>query len=167
MALLHGALSDSVLAAFYEAYRHLGDGMLEKHCASALEDELRTRGHEVGREVSVGVWYKGRLLGTQRLDMIVDGKLVIEVKSMDALHPSAHRQLLNYLRVTMLEVGLPLNFGPKPTFKRVVFTNDRKRQGVEERRRLAEPSVLQSATSASTEGMDAGLAATKAGPSPK
>lgn len=129
MPLLHRELTDSVLAAFYESYRHVGDGLLEKHCATALESELRDRGHVVDREVSVAVWYKGMQLGTQRLDMIVDGRLVIEVKSMEALHPSAHRQLLNYLRVTALEVGLLLNFGPRPSFKRVVLTNDRKPHG--------------------------------------
>lgn len=129
MPLLHAELSRSVLGAFHEVYDHVGYGMLEHLCSTALEDELRARGHIIGRGVTVGVHYEGRQIGTQRLDMVVDDTLVIEVKAVEVLHPSAFRQLLNYLRVTRYEVGLLLNFGPKPTFKRVLYTNDRKPHG--------------------------------------
>lgn len=90
---------------------------------TALERELRRRGHKVARELSVRVRYKGEELGAQRLDMVVDDVLVIEGKSTQALHPSATRQLYNYLRATNLELGLLLHFGPKPQFYRVICQN--------------------------------------------
>jgi GxxExxY protein len=85
--------------------------------------ELKKRGHDVGREVGVQVTYDGEQLGTQRLDIVVDGKVVVETKSTYDLHRSAERQLYNYLRATNLEVGLILHFGPRPQFYRVVCLN--------------------------------------------
>jgi len=64
--------------------------------------------------------YKGEELGTQRLDMIVDDKLVVETKSTYELHKAAVRQVYNYLRATRLEVGLLLHFGPEPKFYRLI-----------------------------------------------
>lgn len=124
--LLHGALTKSVIESFYESYDHLGYGFLEHLCARALDDELRARGHRVAREVSVPVHYKGREIGTQRIDMIVDDVLVVEVKAIEALTPASFRQVHNYLRATRLELGLILNFGPRPSFQRVIYTNDHK-----------------------------------------
>lgn len=128
MALLHGALTQSVLGAFHESYDHLGFGFLESVCTLALAEELRLRGHHVAREVVVDIAYKGQPLATQRLDMIVDDVLIVEIKAMDALHPSAFRQIRNYLRATHLELGLVLNYGPRPTFRRVIFSNAYKRR---------------------------------------
>lgn len=92
----------------------------------AMERELRHRGHAVAREVGVRIMYKGEHLTTQRLDMIVDDRLVIEMKSTHQLHPAALRQLQNYLRSTTLEIGLLLHFGSVARFHRLIFTNDRK-----------------------------------------
>lgn len=126
MTLLHGALTDSVIAAFYQVYNHLGPGFLESLYTLALERELRARGHRIGREVAVPVYYRGELLGRHRLDLIVDDVLVVEVKAVDRVHPAVFRQLRGYLRSTRLELGLILNFGPRPQFERVLYTNDRK-----------------------------------------
>jgi GxxExxY protein len=122
--LLHEELTHSVIAAFYEVYNTLGSGFLEGLYLTALERELLKRGHKVSRELAVRVTYKGEELGSQRLDMVVDDVLVIEAKSTHALHPSASRQLYNYLRATNLELGLLLHFGPKPQFYRVICEND-------------------------------------------
>ncbi len=92
---------------------------------SALERELRDRGHSVARELGVWVMYKGQHLATPRLDLVVDGKLIVEVKSGQNLPPVAIRQLFNYLKSTSLEVGLLLHFGPQPKFYRQVRSNDR------------------------------------------
>lgn len=124
-ALIEGALSRSVIGAFYDVYNTLGAGFLEHLYVRALERELLKRHHTVAREVSVHVTYKGESLGLQRLDMIVDEKLVVEVKSTPQLNRNATRQLHNYLRATDLEVGLLLHFGPKPGFFRVISTNQR------------------------------------------
>ena len=121
--LLEESLTRSVIGAFYEVYNHLGFGFLESLYASALERELLEREHDVRREFCVRVMYKGQELGVQRLDMIIDNKLVVETKSSAELHKSATRQLYNYLHATNLEVGLLLHFGPQPTFHRVICRN--------------------------------------------
>ena len=124
--LIEDELTQSVIGAFYEVYNTLGFGYLEHVYIRAMERELSARGHKVAREVSVQVMYKGEVLATQRLDMIVDDKLVVETKSTHQLHPTALRQLQNYLRATTLEVGLLLHFGPAARFHRLIVTNDRK-----------------------------------------
>ena len=123
--LIEGALTDSVIGAFFEVYNVLGFGFLEHLYSMALERELLARGHCVARESGVRVLYKGHELGTQRLDMIVDEKLVVEIKSTSQLHKAAPRQVYNYLRATNLEVGLLLHFGPEPVFFRLISRNTR------------------------------------------
>jgi GxxExxY protein len=121
--LLEEELSRSVIGAFFEVYNHLGFGFLEHLYVMALERELLLREHHVAREVSVRVMYKGDELGVQRLDLIVDEKLIVETKASYELHKSATRQLYNYLRATNLELGLLLHFGPRPSFYRVISRN--------------------------------------------
>jgi GxxExxY protein len=118
--LVEEKLTHSILGAFFEVYNALGYGFLEHLYIMALERELLARGHAVAREVGVLVTYKGEELGYQRIDMILDGKVIIEAKSTRELHDSAPRQLRNYLRATGLEVGLLLHFGPEPKFFRLV-----------------------------------------------
>jgi len=121
--LVEERLTHSVIGAFFEVYNTLGFGFLEHLYVRALERELVARGHAVGREVGISVRYKGEELGTQRLDMIVDGRLVVETKSTYELHKAAPRQVYNYLRATQLEVGLLLHFGPQPRFYRLLCRN--------------------------------------------
>lgn len=109
-------LTHSVIGAFYEVYNHLGFGFLEHLYVMAMERELRGRGHRVGREVGVRIMYKGEELGVQRLDMIVDDKLVVEIKSTATLHKEAGRQVYNYLRASNLEIGILLHFGREARF---------------------------------------------------
>jgi GxxExxY protein len=118
--LVEGKTTRSIVGAFYEVYNTLGFGFREHIYILALERELIARGHDVAREVCVTVWYKGEELGQQRLDMIVDGKVVVETKSTYVLPSGAQRQVLNYLRATTLEVGLLLHFGPEAKFYRFV-----------------------------------------------
>ena len=121
--LLEEALTRSVIGAFFEVYNTLGYGFLEHLYVTALERELIGPGHAVARQVCIRVFYKEHDLGDQRLDMIVDQKLVVEVKSTQALHRRAPRQVYNYLRATNLEVGLLLHFGPEPSFYRLISRN--------------------------------------------
>ena len=118
--LIEHEITHEIIGAFYDTYNALGFGFLEHVYALALERELTARGRTVRREVSVPVMYKGELLTTQRLDMIVDDKVVVEIKSTHTLPQTAHRQLLNYLRATALEVALLLHFGPDARFYRIV-----------------------------------------------
>ena len=123
--LVQELLTRSVIGAFYEVYNTLGFGFLEHLYAMALERELVARRHRVAREVGVRVLYKGEELGTQRLDMIVDERLVVEVKATYQLHKAAPRQVYNYLRATNLEVGLLLHFGPEARCYRLISSNKR------------------------------------------
>ena len=120
--LLHRELTGSIISAFYEAYNELRYGFLEAIYTEAMARLLRKRGHTVEREVMAHVWFQGDIIGVQRLDMIVDEKVVIEVKSTHDLAHAAHRQLLSYLRGTGLELGLLLHFGPEAKFHRIIST---------------------------------------------
>ena len=122
--LVEEQLTGSVIGAFFEVCSHVRFGLLDRLCIAALELELRERKHRVDREVLVPVLYKGHTLGTQRIDMIVDDKLIIETKSSLVLPVIAKRELFNYLTATHLEVGLLLHFGPEPKFYRQVARNN-------------------------------------------
>ena len=121
--LIHEQTTSSILGAFYEVYTNLGFGFREYLYSLALERELRARGHKVTREKWVMVYYKGELLGRQRLDMLVDDKVIVENKSEYRLRDGTCSQLYNYLHGTDLEVGLELHYGPKPKFYRVAALN--------------------------------------------
>jgi GxxExxY protein len=118
--LIYERLTRSVIGAFFDVYNGLGFGFLEAVYTTALERELRDRGHNVGREVLAHVRYKGELVARQRLDMVVDKILVVDVKSSYELHGAAPRQVYNYLRGTGLRLGLLLHFGPTPKFYRIL-----------------------------------------------
>jgi GxxExxY protein len=125
--MLEEALTCSVIGAFYDVHRELGFGFREYICALALERELVAKGHRVDREVAVMTYYRGEPLTWQTLDMIVDQKLLLEIKATELLHPSATLQLFSYLCATELEVGLVLHFGREPKFYRVICENRLKR----------------------------------------
>jgi GxxExxY protein len=118
------ALTRSVIGCFFDVYNTLRFGLLESLYSRALELELVGRGHRVAREFGVRMSYKGTELGVQRLDLVVDEKLVVEIKSTQELHKAAVRQVYNYLRASNLELGLLLHFGPEPKFYRVYAPND-------------------------------------------
>jgi GxxExxY protein len=121
--LIEKGITGDVIGAFYDVYNTLGYGFLEFVYSLALERELLKRGRTVGREVNVPVFYEGALLTTQRIDMIVDDKVVVEIKTGGILSATARLQTLNYLRATELEVGLLLHFGPEARFYRVVHSH--------------------------------------------
>jgi GxxExxY protein len=116
-------LTHSIIGAFYNVYNALGYGFLEHVYVLALERELLARGHQVSREAKVRVMYKGEELCSQRLDMIVDGKVIVEIKSTQELSRIASRQLYSYLRATNLEIGLLFHFGPRAEFYRLEYRN--------------------------------------------
>jgi GxxExxY protein len=120
--LIHGELTKSVIGAFYDVYGELQYGFLEQIYIESLARLLRKRGHEVRREVGVDIFFQGEVVGVQRLDLLVDRKLIVEVKSTAKLTPSSHRQLTSYLRGSGLEVGLLLHFGPEAKFHRTICT---------------------------------------------
>jgi GxxExxY protein len=124
--LLGEELTHAVIGAFFEVYNTLKYGFLESIYLGALAHELGLRGLVVEREAGVPVWYKGADVGLQRLDMLVNKSLVLELKSSPNLNKEAPRQLLSYLRATRLEVGLLLHFSPSGArFYRVVNSINR------------------------------------------
>ena len=118
--LLEGALTSAIIGAFFECYNRLEFGYLESVYRRALAVELQARGYRCAREGLIEVLYKGVCVGNYRYDLLVDQRVLVEVKSGDALASIAKRQLLNYLRGTGLEVGLLLHFGREPRFFRCV-----------------------------------------------
>ena len=124
--LFEGDLSRSVIGAFFEAYNEMGYGFTEILHAKGMQAELQSRGHRVAREVCVPVYLKEWTLGDQRIDMVVDDKMIVEIKSSQRLPKNTGRQLYNYLRCTDIEVGLILHFGLKAEFYRQIVTNDKK-----------------------------------------
>ena len=124
--LLEEKLTHSVVGCFYESYNTLGYGHREHVYIMALERELLARGHRVARELVVTIYYKGEELTSERIDMVVDDRLVVEVKSTQELHKAAQRQVFSYLAATRFEVGLLLHYGPTAKFYRFICTNDQK-----------------------------------------
>jgi GxxExxY protein len=109
-----------IIGAFFECYNHLGYGQFESVYRKALLHEMHLRELTASEEISFEVRYKDVLVGLFRLDLLVENRVVVEVKSTPTPSASHRRQLCNYLRVTGLEVGLLLHFGPEPRFERCI-----------------------------------------------
>ena len=124
------ALTDRIIGCFYTVYRGLGYGFLESVYERALLLELRKAGLEAESQVPLTVLYSGQAVGEFRADIIVDDKVLLELKAAKSIEPVFEAQLLNYLRCTDIEVGLLLNFGPKPQVRRFVYDNRRKQLSV-------------------------------------
>src|SRR5262245_29335045 len=120
MALKYQDLTGRIIKAFYDVYNELGYGFLEKVYENALLVELVSAGLRVGQQRPVSVHYLGRQVGSYFADLIVEGRVIIEVKSAEALCEAHEAQLLNYLKATEIEVGLLLNFGMRPAFRRKI-----------------------------------------------
>jgi GxxExxY protein len=118
--LLEGDRVYSIFGAFFAVYNYYGYGLSESVYAGALELELRDRGHHVSRELAVDVCYKGRHVTWYRLDLVVDQRVIVEVKAGEALPRYASRQVLTYLRATRFEVAVLLHFGPEPKLHRLI-----------------------------------------------
>jgi GxxExxY protein len=115
-------LTYRINGCIYEVYRQLGHGFLEKIYENALALELQRAGLEVTVQKNVPVRYKGELIGEYQADLIVEGRVLIELKATDKLHPAHEAQLINYLRATGIQIGLLVNFAfPKAEIKRFVF----------------------------------------------
>lgn len=118
--LIEGDLTREIIAAFYTVYNALGYGFLESVFANALAIELRARGLRVEREVGIEVQYLGVPAGTFRLDLLVEGRVIVECKATEQLSPAAKSQVLNFLRCSSHPVALLLHFGPAPKHYRFV-----------------------------------------------
>lgn len=126
MGLLHEELTNSIIKTFYEVYNELGYGFLERVYLNSLYLELKNKGFKVEAQKKIEVYYKGIEVGQYYADLIVEDLVILELKAADCIVSAFENQILNYLKGTNCEVGLLLNFGTKPEFKRKIFENSRK-----------------------------------------
>lgn len=126
MALLHEQLTDQILKCFFKVHNNLGTGFLEKVYENALMIELRDSGLECDNQQRIKVYYNEKIVGDYYADIIVENKVILEIKIAEEIIPAHEAQLINYLKATKVEVGFVLNFGSKPSFSRKVLTNDKK-----------------------------------------
>jgi len=139
--LKHSSLTDKIIGVFYDVYNELGHGFLESTYGEAMSLALTESGSSVAREVSLPVWFRGRKVGQYFADLVIDDIVLVELKATRTLEPSHEAQLLHYLKSTEIEVGLLLNFGPHPQFRRFLFDNERKKIRVNPRESVARVSA--------------------------
>lgn len=123
---MHKEISKPILKIFYDVYNELGYGFLEKVYQNAMYFELKAQGYKVEAQKQIKVYFRNQLVGEFYADLLIEDKIIVELKACEYLISSHIAQLINYLKSTQIEVGLLLNFGETPDFKRLVYTNNRK-----------------------------------------
>ena len=126
MSFKHTDTTELIIKAFYTVYNTLGYGFLEKVYRNALAIELHKLGLKAIPEARIAVYYDGKAVGEYFADLLVTDAVIVEIKAVKRLLEEHVAQLLNYLKATPYEVGLLLNFGPKPEVKRKAFDNTRR-----------------------------------------
>lgn len=119
-------MTKQIIRAAYDVSDELGFGFVESVYEKTLELALIEQGHDVVRQAEIPVYFRYEKIGDFRADLIIDGKVIIELKAGKQLQAIHEAQILNYLRATNIKIGLLFNFGEKLEFKRKIFTNDRK-----------------------------------------
>ena len=125
-ATKHKELTEKIIRIFYRVYNTLGYGFLEKVYENAMIIEFMIECIPAVAQFPIKVFYKEEVIGEYFADILVDEKVIVEIKATRTLALEHEAQLLNYLKATDIQVGLLLNFGPKPQIKRKVFDNFRK-----------------------------------------
>jgi len=119
-------LTEKLIRIFFDVYNELGHGFLESVYEQAFAVSLAEHNIFFERQVAIPVWFHGRQVGDFRADLLVEKKVILELKAARALDSSSEKQLLNYLRATNIEVGMLFNFGARAEFKRYLFDNEKK-----------------------------------------
>ena len=127
LGLKHSDLTAKIIGVFYDVYNELGYGFLESTYAQALVVVLEESALSTAREAPVPVWFRHKKVGQYYADLIVEDVVLLELKAARTLDSAHEAQLLHYLRATEIEVGLLLNFGLRPQFRRLLFDNERKK----------------------------------------
>ena len=122
----HKELTEEIIKIFYKIYNTLGYGFLEKVYENAMMVEFRKRKITSAPQSPIKVVYEDEVVGEYFADILVADNVIVEIKAAKHLTNDHEAQLLNYLKATNKEVGLLLNFGPKPEIRRKVFDNSRK-----------------------------------------
>jgi len=118
---LYEDLSKEIINCFYKVYDELGNGFLESVYEKSLMIELKNNRLKADDQKSLNVYYKNQLVGDFKADIIVEDKIIIEIKALTKLTAQHEAQLINYLKATGIKVGLLVNFGEKLEFKRRIF----------------------------------------------
>jgi GxxExxY protein len=116
------SITEKVIGLFFDVYNELGPGFLESVYVGALAVALAQAGMRFRREALLEVVFRGVVVGTFRADLLVEEKVVVEAKAARAIDPAHESQLLNYIRASRFEVGLLLNFGRQPKFRRMAYS---------------------------------------------
>ena len=124
--MIEEELTGRIIKIFYKVYNELGHGFLESIYQNAFIIELANLGIAVESEKRIVVYYAGKPVGNFEADLVVEGRVILELKAKESLHPAHEAQLVNYLRATEIELGLLFNFGKEPQFKRKYFSNANK-----------------------------------------
>jgi len=127
VGLKHAELTDKIIGVYYDVYNELGYSFLESVYEESMAMALREAGLEAEPQVAVPVLFRGHQVGDFRADLLIEHKILLELKAARTLDRSHEAQLLHYLRATEIEIGLLLNFGDKPQFRRLFFDNERKK----------------------------------------
>jgi GxxExxY protein len=121
--LLYGSVSEKIIGCAMKVHRHFGLGFPEAIYKRALMLELEKEGINFKSEVEKNIYYEGYFIGKRRLELVVEDKILVELKAISVIDNSCLNQLLNYLKIFGIEVGLLLNFGAGSLqFKRLVST---------------------------------------------
>ena len=120
-ALIESNLTEHVIGVFYSVYNELGCGFLESVYENAMALALRVAGFDAAQQVSLSVKFRGQAVGTFRADIVVEKRVVLEIKAVERLALVHEAQLINYLKASEIQVGLLFNFGPHAEFKRRIF----------------------------------------------
>jgi GxxExxY protein len=116
-------LTQKIIGIFFSVYNELGHGFLESVYHKSMCLALSEAGLTASSQMKIPVWFRGQIVGRFEADILVENCVLIELKAARTLDSSHEAQLLNYLRATDIEVGLLLNFGTRPKFKRLVYNN--------------------------------------------
>ncbi len=119
-------LTEKIIEIYYRVYNKLGYGFLEKIYENAMMIEFKKENISAVSQSAIKVLYEGEIVGEYFADILISDKIIVEIKAAKNIAEEHEAQLLNYLKATDIEVGLLLNYGHKPNFKRKAFDNTRK-----------------------------------------
>lgn len=119
-------ITRGLLDCFYAVHHELGGGFLEIPYANAFAIALTQRGVAFQREFLIPIFFRGVVVGTYRADFLIANEIIVELKAARRIDPVHVAQVVNYLRASTVELGYVLNFGLRPSYKRLILSNERK-----------------------------------------
>ena len=120
--VIDNKLTEKIIKAFYDVYNTLGYGFLEKVYENALKLELEKMFLKIKSQVPIKVHYRGEVVGEYFADLLVEDKVIMELKTTEKIRQEHEMQLFHYLKATQIELGLLLNFGTTPEIRRKIWT---------------------------------------------